>query len=76
MPSTGGHDLQWINNTAVGVQRVPQDDLNVARVLNLSKWKVFTKILFLAVLPCVLTGVRQVAGTAWPISTWQRRLRL
>ncbi len=34
-----------ILNTAQGVQRVPQDYLNVARVLNLSEWKVFTKIL-------------------------------
>ena len=33
-----------IINTAVGVQRVPADYLNVARVLNLSEWKVFTKI--------------------------------
>ena len=29
-----------IINTAVGVQRVPADYLNVARVLNLSEWKV------------------------------------
>jgi ABC-type anion transport system duplicated permease subunit len=28
-----------IINTAVGVQRVPQDYMNVARVLNLSEWK-------------------------------------
>ena len=39
-----------IINTATGVQRIPQDYLNVARVLNLSEWKVFTKILFPAVL--------------------------
>jgi nitrate/nitrite transport system permease protein len=52
-------------NTAVGVQRVPQDYLNVARVLNLSEWKVFTKILFPAVLPYMLTGVRLSIGVAW-----------
>jgi nitrate/nitrite transport system permease protein len=52
-------------NTAVGVQRVPQDYLNVARVLNLSEWKVLTKILFPAVLPYMLTGVRLSVGTAW-----------
>ena len=52
-------------NTAVGVQRVPQDYLNVARVLNLSEWKVLTKILFPAVLPYMLTGVRLAVGTAW-----------
>jgi nitrate/nitrite transport system permease protein len=42
-------------NTSVGVKQVPQDYLNVARVLNL----------FPAVLPHVLTGVRLSIGTAW-----------
>ena len=54
-----------IINTAVGVQRVPVDYLNVARVLNLSEWKVITKILLPAVLPYMLTGVRLSIGTAW-----------
>ena len=54
-----------IINTAVGVQRVPQDYMNVARVLNLSEWKIMTKILFPAVLPYMLTGVRLAVGTAW-----------
>jgi len=54
-----------IINTAVGVQRVPQDYLNVARVLNLSEWKVLTKILFPATLPYMLTGVRLAIGVAW-----------
>jgi nitrate/nitrite transport system permease protein len=54
-----------IINTAVGVQRVPQDYLNVARVLKLSEWKVMTRILFPAVLPYMLTGVRLSVGTAW-----------
>ncbi len=52
-------------NTAVGVQRVPQDYMNVARVLNLSEWKIVTRILFPAVLPYMLTGVRLAVGTAW-----------
>lgn len=54
-----------IINTAVGVQRVPQDYLNVARVLNLSEWKVLTKILLPSALPSILTGVRLAIGTAW-----------
>ncbi len=54
-----------IINTAVGVQRVPADYLNVARVLNLSEWKIITRILFPAVLPYMLTGVRLSVGTAW-----------
>ncbi|MEO8170451.1 MAG: nitrate ABC transporter permease [Oxalobacteraceae bacterium] len=54
-----------IINTAIGVQRVPQDYMNVARVLNLSEWKILTKILFPSVLPHMLTGVRLAIGTAW-----------
>jgi nitrate/nitrite transport system permease protein len=54
-----------IINTAVGVQRVPQDYLNVARVLNLSEWRIVTRILFPAVLPYMLTGVRLSIGVAW-----------
>jgi nitrate/nitrite transport system permease protein len=54
-----------IINTAIGVQRVPQDYMNVARVLNLSEWKVLTKILLPSALPYILTGVRLSIGTAW-----------
>jgi nitrate/nitrite transport system permease protein len=54
-----------IINTAVGVQRVPEDYMNVAKVLNLSEWKVITRILLPAVLPYMLTGVRLSVGTAW-----------
>jgi nitrate/nitrite transport system permease protein len=54
-----------IINTAVGVSKVPQDYMNVAKVLNLSEWKVFTKILFPFALPYVMTGVRLSIGVAW-----------
>jgi len=54
-----------IINTAVGVSKVPQDYMNVARVLNLSEWKIFTKILFPYVLPYMMTGVRLSIGVAW-----------
>jgi nitrate/nitrite transport system permease protein len=54
-----------IINTAAGVREVPQDYLNVAKVLNLSEWKVFSKILFPATLPFMLTGIRLAIGVAW-----------
>jgi len=54
-----------IINTAVGVTRVPQDYMNVARVLNLSERKIVTRILFPATLPYVMTGVRLSIGVAW-----------
>ncbi|ELY3802024.1 nitrate ABC transporter permease [Cronobacter sakazakii] len=52
-------------NTAEGVKRIPEDYLNVARVLQLSEWTVMRRILFPAVLPAVLTGVRLSIGIAW-----------
>ncbi|EOD3490680.1 nitrate ABC transporter permease [Cronobacter malonaticus] len=52
-------------NTAEGVKRIPDDYLNVARVLQLSEWTVMSRILFPAVLPAVLTGVRLSIGIAW-----------
>ena len=54
-----------IINTSMGVRQLPQDYLNVARVLNLSEWKIFTRILFPATLPYMLTGIRLAIGTAW-----------
>lgn len=54
-----------IMNTALGVRQVPQDYLNVARVLKLSEWKVLTRILFPAVLPYMITGIRLSIGVAW-----------
>lgn len=52
-------------NTAAGVTQVPQDYLNIARVLQLSPWKLFSRVLLPAVLPYVLTGVRLSIGVAW-----------
>ena len=54
-----------IINTAVGVSKLPQDYMNVAKVLNLSEWKIFTKILFPFALPYMMTGVRLSIGVAW-----------
>jgi nitrate/nitrite transport system permease protein len=54
-----------IINTAVGVSKVPQDYMNVAKVLNLSEWKIATKILFPYALPFIMTGIRLSIGVAW-----------
>lgn len=54
-----------ILNTAEGVSRIPQDYLNVSRVLKLNEFTVMRKILFPAVLPYILTGVRLSIGIAW-----------
>lgn len=52
-------------NTALGVRSVPQDYLNVARVLRLSRWKTLTKILLPAAMPYIFTGMRLSLGIAW-----------
>jgi nitrate/nitrite transport system permease protein len=52
-------------NTAVGVRAVPQDYLNVGRVLKLSRWKTLTKILIPSTLPYMFTGFRLSLGIAW-----------
>lgn len=54
-----------IINTSMGVSKVPQDYMNVAKVLNLSEWKIATKILFPFVLPYMMTGIRLSIGVAW-----------
>src|SRR5688572_3461785 len=52
-------------NTAMGVRAVPQDYLNVGRVLQLSPWKTLIKILLPATLPYMFTGFRLSLGIAW-----------
>ena len=52
-------------NTAVGVRAIPQDYLNVARVLSLSRRKTLFKILVPATLPYMFTGFRLSLGIAW-----------
>ena len=52
-------------NTAMGVRSIPQDYLNVAKVLQLSPLKTFTKILLPAALPYMFTGFRLSLGIAW-----------
>jgi nitrate/nitrite transport system permease protein len=52
-------------NTTVGVQQLPQDYRNVARVLRLSRSKYFFKILFPATVPYIFTGLRIGIGLSW-----------
>ena len=52
-------------NTMHGVRSIPQDYINVARVLRLSPWKRFTKVFLPATLPYMFTGFRLSLGLAW-----------
>ncbi len=52
-------------NTIVGVQQIPQDYKNVARVLRLSQQKYFVKVVLPAAVPYIFTGLRIGIGLAW-----------
>ncbi|RUT01271.1 nitrate ABC transporter, permease protein [Dulcicalothrix desertica PCC 7102] len=52
-------------NTTTGVQQIPQDYRNVARVLRLKGRKYFFKILFPAAVPYIFSGLRIGIGLAW-----------
>jgi nitrate/nitrite transport system permease protein len=54
-----------VMNTALGVRAVPQDYLNVARALKLSRLKTLTKIMIPSALPYMFTGFRLSLGIAW-----------
>ncbi len=54
-----------IINTTVGVQQIPQDYRNVARVLKLSQAKYFLKIVIPATVPYIFTGLRIGIGLSW-----------
>lgn len=52
-------------NTTAGVRAIPQDYWNVAKVLRLSRFTTFTKIVVPATLPYIFTGYRLSLGIAW-----------
>ncbi|WP_066383603.1 MULTISPECIES: nitrate ABC transporter permease [unclassified Anabaena] len=54
-----------IINTALGVASVPKDYMNVARVLEMPRWRRITKIIWPATLPYIFTGLRISLGIAW-----------
>ncbi len=54
-----------IINTAVGMQQIPQDYKNVARVLRLSKKDYFFEVVFPATVPYIFTGLRIAIGLSW-----------
>jgi nitrate/nitrite transport system permease protein len=52
-------------NTAAGVSSVPQDYLNVARVIEMPRWKQIFKIILPASTRYIFTGLRISLGIAW-----------
>src|SRR4028118_1159558 len=54
-----------ILNTALGVSSVSKDYLDVARVLEMPRWRRITKIIWPASLPYIFTGLRISLGIAW-----------
>jgi nitrate/nitrite transport system permease protein len=54
-----------ILNTAVGIREIPQDYVNVARVLRLSPAEYFFKIMLPATVPYMFTGLKIGIGLSW-----------
>lgn len=54
-----------IINTALGVSSVSKDYIDVARVLEMPRWRQITKIILPASLPYIFTGLRISLGIAW-----------
>jgi nitrate/nitrite transport system permease protein len=52
-------------NTMQGVRSIPQDYLNVARVLKLSRTSTFFKVMLPSTMPYIFTGFRLSLGIAW-----------
>jgi len=52
-------------NTMSGVRSIPQEYRNVAKVLRLSRFQTFSKVLIPATLPHIFTGYRLSLGIAW-----------
>jgi nitrate/nitrite transport system permease protein len=52
-------------NTMSGVKAIPEEYWNIAKVLRLSKFATFTKVLIPATLPQIFTGYRLSLGIAW-----------
>ena len=52
-------------NTMAGVKAIPQEYRNVAKVLRLTGFQTFTKVLLPATLPHMFTGYRLSLGIAW-----------
>jgi nitrate/nitrite transport system permease protein len=54
-----------IINTALGVKMIPKDYTNVSKILELSFFENFFKVLIPATLPYIFTGLRIAIGLAW-----------
>jgi nitrate/nitrite transport system permease protein len=54
-----------IINTALGVSSVSSDFIDVARVLEMPRWRQIYKIILPASLPYIFTGLRISLGIAW-----------
>ena len=67
-------------NTAVGVRSIPQDYLNVGRVLKLPRTKMLRKVIIPATLPYIFTGCRCLwvlpGWSSWPPRCSQEPLGL
>ncbi|MCM3378496.1 ABC transporter permease subunit [Bacillus sp. FSL K6-0047] len=52
-------------NTFHGIRSIDQNMLEMSKMYGLSKWKLFTKVIFPGALPSILVGIRYALGVMW-----------
>ncbi|WP_263705677.1 ABC transporter permease subunit [Shouchella tritolerans] len=52
-------------NTFHGIRSIDQNMLEMSKMYGLSKWKLFTKVIFPGAMPSILVGIRYALGVMW-----------
>lgn len=54
-------------NSAAGMRSVPEQLVRAGANLGLTRWQLFTSVMFPAALPAILTGVKTSAAVSWAV---------
>lgn len=54
-------------NSAAGMRSVPEQLIRAGTNLGLTRWQLFTSVMFPAALPAILTGVKTSAAVSWAV---------
>jgi NitT/TauT family transport system permease protein len=59
--------LYLILNVAEGVKSVPRNLIRVAENLGVSRWQIFTSVIFPGALPSIMTGIKVATAVSWAL---------
>lgn len=54
-------------NSAAGMKSVPEQLIRAGTNLGLTRWQLFTSVMFPAALPAILTGIKTSAAVSWAV---------